>query len=280
VKPLNRRPAFTGLRAVLSKRSTWLITALVVLVAIGAYAEYRWQKPAVLRQQAEPLLPALSAANSGQRVLLFSPHADDETIAAAGFIALSLRNRADVRLVLVTDCNKHNNEDKRYTEFRAATAVLGIKPENLVFLELPDGRLGQMDPGSLAGTLKNEIDVYSPDIVVYPHPLDLHPDHAATSKAVNALQEKGSYSWTRYEYLVHYGLLYPEPRKFDPALFILPPKSLLVPSTTWQSLGLPLDVEDMKTLAAFTYRTQMRNVELRDLIVSSIRKNEILASPK
>lgn len=65
-----------------------------------------------------------------------------------------------------------------------------------------------------------------------------------------------------------------------PALFILPPKSLVVPSTQWQSLIPPLDVEDMKTLAAFTYRSQMQNVELRDLIVSSIRKNEILASPK
>jgi hypothetical protein len=59
-----------------------------------------------------------------------------------------------------------------------------------------------------------------------------------------------------------------------------PRKSLVVPSTQWQSLILPLDVEDMKTLAAFAYRSQMQNVELRDLIVSSIRKNEILASPK
>jgi N-acetylglucosamine malate deacetylase 1 len=271
---------FTGLRALLSGRSTWLIAVVVVLVAIGAIAEYRWQKPAVLTQQAEPLLPALSPATSGQRVLFFSPHADDETIAAAGFIALSLRNGADVRLVLVTDCNKHHNEDKRYTEFKAATAALGVKSDNLVFLGLPDGQVKEMDPGSLAAALKGEIDAYNPDIVVYPHPLDLHPDHSATSKAVTAVHEKGSYSWTRYEYLVHYGLLYPEPRKFDPALFILPPKALVVPSTQWQSLSLPLDMEDLKTLAAFTYRSQMRNVELRDLIVSSIRKNEILASPK
>ncbi len=266
-------------RAFFRKKWTWLVTAFVVIVTVGSVAAYFWQRPTVLSQRAISSLKPVTIPTSGQRVLIFSPHADDETIATAGFITEALRNNADVRIVLVTDCNKHHNEDLRYTEFKNVAAILTVEPSNLIFLGLPDGKLSEQDPNTVRLMLKEQLDSYDPQVVVYPHPKDMHPDHATTGKLVADILKGEPKIRTAFEYLVHFKLLYPEPRKFDPNLYMLPPKSLVTPDVQWQRVDLPQDVEDIKTQAAFTYRSQLRNIELRDLILSSIRKNELLAVP-
>lgn len=262
-----------------SRKWILLVIAIVLIIAAGGVAAYFWQRPTVLSQRAISSLKPVTIPTSGQRVLVFSPHADDETIATAGFITEALRNGADVRIVLVTDCNKHHNEDLRYTEFKNVAAILSIEQSNLVFLGLPDGKLKEQDPNTVRLMLKEQIDSYDPQVVVYPHPRDMHPDHATTGKIVAEILKAEPQAHVAFQYLVHFKLLYPQPRKFDPGLYLLPPKSLVTPDVQWQRVDLAQDVEDIKTQAAYTYRSQLRNVELRDLILSSIRKNELLAVP-
>ena len=67
----------------------------------------------------------VSAATAGQKVLVFSPHPDDESIAVGGYIAQSIENGADVRIVLVTNGDWHHKEAVRYAEFKKATGILG-----------------------------------------------------------------------------------------------------------------------------------------------------------
>ncbi len=275
VEERKKRPS--GWRRVFTRKWTWVLLGLVVLIAAAVEAAYLWQRPAVLPQRAISSLKPIAAPSSGQRVLFFSPHADDETIAAAGFITMAERNGATVRIVLVTDCNKHHNEDLRYTEFKSVAATLAVDPSNLVFLGLPDGKLRELDQNSISQMLKEQLDSFDPQVVLYPHPRDMHPDHATTGKLVAEILKGESQTRDAYEYLVHFKLLYPQPRGLNPNLFLLPPKALVTSDTQWRRVDLPQDVEDVKTLASFTYRSQLGNVMLRDLILSSIRKNELLA---
>ena len=276
---MNKKKLSDRMRAVFARKRSWLFLGVFLAVAACGVGVYLWQRPAVVSQRAVYSLQSVALPSAGQKVLFFSPHADDETIAGAGFIAQSLRNGADVRIVLVTDCNKHHNEDLRYTEFKTVTAILGVEASNLVFLGLPDGRLREQDPAVLSRLLGEQLDGYDPDIVLYPHLLDSHPDHYTTGRMVAEILKTEAKQRTSFQYLVHYKLVYPEPRKFDPSLFLLPPKNLAKANAEWQRLDLPQDIEDLKTLAAFSYKTQLRNIELRDLILSSIRRNEILAVP-
>jgi LmbE family N-acetylglucosaminyl deacetylase len=254
-----------------------VLAAIVAALAViaGYFATVLLVYPTVLPQQSVHLLPDVTTAVAGQRVLVFSPHPDDETIAAGGYIAQSTRQGAEVRLVLVTDGNKHHNEAVRNAEFREATATLGVRDSDLVFLNLPDGSLSHQDPTALYQRLKEQIDIYAPDIVIYPWQLDFHPDHAALGRVMNEVV--GGYQSNRivYQYLVHYEFYYPHPKKLAPDLFLLPPARFVRFGIGWQKLMLPPPVEALKEKAVYSYRSQLGNPVLRDLLLSSIRQNEL-----
>ncbi len=151
---------------------------------------------------------------------------------------------------------------------------------NLVFLNFPDGRLSSENQTALSASLQTQIDQYDPDIIIYPHPRDYNPDHAAIGRAVDSILKTESRQVTAYEYLVHYELLYPRPRKFAPDLYLTPPKRLATFDKEWVSFALPQDIESCKQQAVFTYQSQLHNLELNGLLHSFIRRNELFAIPK
>jgi N-acetylglucosamine malate deacetylase 1 len=265
-------------RSTVQRRRT-LVALFGVLALAGGLVVNSFIQPSVMPQHSIPSLPDVVMPAAGQKVLVFSPHPDDETIAVGGFIAMSVKNGADVRIVLVTDGNRHNNEIKRYSEFYTITAALGVKQSNLIFLGLNDGRLRNMKPEMLYTLLKEQMDTCNPDIVIYPHPKDAHPDHSAIGKSVAEILKAGPVKRTAYQYLVHYKILYPEPVDFNTSLYLLPPKNLLKYDKEWQRVMLPQDIEDLKVSAVFSYRSQLSNLELRNLMLSFIRRNELLAVP-
>jgi len=260
------------------KSRVFLIVGLSVIgiVLLG----YFYLKPAVLSQKSINSLQDVTLPQNGQTLLFFSPHPDDETVAAAGYLTQSIREGANVIIVLVTNGNKHHNETIRYNEFKTAMGILGVPESNLVFLNLPDGTLEEMDKNRLSGILKEQIDKFNPEIILYPHPDDTNPDHMAVGKALTGLIRSVSDKRTAYEYLVHYKLFYPQPRKFDPSLNLLPPRNLLKTGQKWERFMLPQDIEDLKILAIFNYKSQLHNLELRDLMLTYIRQNELFAVPQ
>ncbi len=271
---------FHSLKSIFSKRRNWLLLVAGLVTIIGVLVVFYFlERPPVLSQQAIFSLKEVSMPTSGQKVLVISPHPDDETIALAGIIAQSRKNGANIKIVLVTNGNMHHNEATRYAEFKTATGILGVDESSLVFLNLPDGKLDELDQGMIYQLLKGQIDSYNPDIVLYPHVKDKNPDHSTTGKIVAEILKAEPDKRTAYQFLVHYEIFYPEPRTFDPSLYLLPPKTLVKSDKEWQRFMLPQDIEDLKISATFSYKSQLKNSFLRELMLSSIRKNELLAVP-
>ncbi|MFH0768804.1 MAG: PIG-L family deacetylase [Chloroflexota bacterium] len=255
----------------------WLLTAVVMLF-LGGLVFYLVVRPPVLPQPAIYLLDDVILPIQGQAVLVFSPHPDDETIAAGGYIAASVRESADVRIVLITDGNKGlNNKNTRYLEFKQATAKLGIQGSNLIFLGFPDGKLRNYGGNTLYERLKEQIDLFDSDIIIYPDTRDDHPDHSTTGRIIEDILKEESSVRISYQYLVHYKMFFPQPRKFDTELYLLPPINLVSFNSEWHRFMLPQEVEDLKVEATYAYRSQLRDPLSRSLLLSSIRKNELFA---
>lgn len=262
-------------------RYRWLVLAsiLALIILTGSLSFYFFEVPPVMAQSSIDTLKDVPAAVQGQKVLVFSPHPDDETIAVGGYIAQSTAQGADVKIVLVTNGNFHHNEQVRYAEFRKATGILGVPESNLVFLGFPDSKLREMNQEVLYQALKQQIDIFHPDIIIYPSPYDFNPDHSTIGKTVEKILKSEPQRPVIYEYLVHYEVLFPRPREYNPDLYILPPKRLLSVDD-WQQFSLSPAIEDLKKEAIFTYRSQLANRWLYGILVSSIRRNELLAVPR
>jgi N-acetylglucosamine malate deacetylase 1 len=261
------------------KSRIWLL-AIVIVIALFTGLFYHEEIPVVAAQSAAGKLSAIGAAGIGQKVIVFSPHPDDESIAAGGYIAQSIINGALVTIVLVTDGNAQHNEAIRYNEFEKATSVLGVTEVNLVFLGFPDGKLVTENQAALQASLQIQIDNYNPDIVVYPNPRDYNLDHKTIGQAIDKILKKESRHMTAYEYLVHYELIYPRPREFAPADNLLPPKRLANVGTQWLRFNLSSSIESCKEKAVFTYQSQLHSPELDGLMHSFIRKNELFSISK
>lgn len=234
----------------------------------------------VLPQSAIGFLSDVRLPAAGQsaswRMLVFSPHPDDETLGAGAYIAMSVDRGAIVRIVLVTNGNRHRKMRKRYAEFRRATSILGVPERNLVFLGYPDKKLRRQDPEELSRKFEAEIEGFDPNIVIYSSPQDRHPDHATIGRLVQTIL-RGYPDISGYQYLVHHSH-FPRPRGLHPEDYILPPASMFSSDAKWYRLLVPPDIEDRQTSALFQYKTQLWVPFLRGLMLSFLRKDEIFAT--
>jgi len=161
----------------LIKSSKFILFIVLFIALIAGIFSYYFSMNGVMPQNTIYFINETQLPNAGQNVLVFSPHPDDESIGSAGFIMNSIKSGANVKIVLVTDGNKHGLRDRRYSEFKKATSTLGVKETDLVFLNYPDGKLDQTNQDELTASLKEQIDDFNPNYVVYPSVLDTHPDH-------------------------------------------------------------------------------------------------------
>lgn len=147
------------------------------------------------------------------RVLLVAPHMDDGVLACGGTLA-QLSDPSRVRVVYATDGRASPEpvvpwRDRvtddlfaiRCEEARQAMRRLGVLPDQLEFLGLPDGHLGR-HAASLARELAARVERLRPDVVVAPFRFDQNPDHLALHRAARA-SLAGS---ALVEYFVYYRL--------------------------------------------------------------------------
>ena len=257
-----------------SRKIQTFILTIALIICAGIFWYIRTNP--VMPQLTIYFLNDVKLPEKGQKVMVFSPHPDDETIACGGYIAESVQREAEVTIVLVTDGNKRSLKDLRYSEFKTATSVLGVPTNNLIFLNYPDGKLAQQSQAELEKIFQNQIDSYHPDIVLYPHPGDTHQDHATISKIIEKILEQSPNKKIAYKYLVHHHL-YPRPKKYAPDLYTLPPISLISFDGGWERLMLSEETENLKQRALKSYKSQLKNPLLKNLLESSIRKNELFA---
>jgi LmbE family N-acetylglucosaminyl deacetylase len=120
---------------------------------------------------------------------------------------------------------------------------------------------------------------YQPDLVIYPHPDDVHPDHwglsAFTRLALATVKrDTPGYQPSEYAYLVHRPD-YPYPKGFHPSQSLLPPVTLFNLDRQWYQFDLDPSAITGKQKAVMDYRSQLPL--LRGLLESFVRQNELFA---
>ena len=127
------------------------------------------------------------------RVLVLSPHPDDEAIGCGGTIC-SHRDAGDaVRVVYLTSGEQGGHgmspaatRERREAEAAVAARVLDV--ESIDFWRAPDGALRA--DATLGSRLSRLLLEWRPDVVYTTHDGETHPDHRAASRIVRrALSE-------------------------------------------------------------------------------------------
>ena len=205
--------------------------------------------------------------------------------------------------------------EARQLESLAAMQTLGLSPDQIIFLSYPDRGTPEMwndnwsasnpyfsphskvaqspykntyNPQSVyAGEdyladLESILAAYRPDLIIYPHPDDVHPDHWGLSvftrlAVAMAEQATPAYHPDTYAYLVHRPD-FPIPRGLAPQDYLIPPTLLYDIYPEWFRLDLTRPDTDLKAQAVAQYKTQLPL--LRNLLESFIRTNELFSSPQ
>jgi len=112
--------------------------------------------------------------SNGKTILAFFAHPDDDSYYCSGTLAKLAKNNKVV-IVMYTSGNKGSHDlgmtSERLAEIRKkeeeeACAVIGIKPEDIIWLGYDDGELEYANPKELCGKTARLIRMYKPDIVI------------------------------------------------------------------------------------------------------------------
>jgi len=197
----------------------------------------------------------------------------------------------------------------RQQESLAALATLGVRPDQVTFLSYPDRGTPALwndhwpttnpyrspysgdtkspyaityNPNSVyAGAdyladMTSILETYHPDLIVYPHSQDVHPDHwglnVFTRLTLTLIRHNDpAYKPTELTYLVHRPD-FPEIKGLKPKESLTPPAALYALSPDWYRLDLTPADTALKGQAVQAYRSQLPL--LRSLMESFVRANE------
>lgn len=310
------------------KKILILAVAAGILIFLGAFLYFREYQN--LPEFAMPLLSEAKISGPGEKIIIFAPHSDDETLGAGGYIARSIKNGAEVIVVLITNGDGHrfssmeefkklypNSEDyiksglSRQEESKKALAILGVKPENIIFLGYPDLGLKELlknnwqnayqspytkrdsspyensyhqNVSYTGENLQNDmIDLlkkYNPTIVIASSQSDIHSDHAATGVFVQKAVEKiDKQKPAVYYYLIHFRH-FPNPKGLHQDRMLSSPAKLIGVSDGILKVSLDQETLNLKERALNEYKSQLKVPMLKNLMESFLRQNELLFTSK
>jgi LmbE family N-acetylglucosaminyl deacetylase len=252
--------------------------------------------------------------DASTRLLVIAPHPDDEALGAAGLIQRVRARQGAVRVVLLTSgdgfpegvelaeriTHPRPSDYRGYgalreRESRAAMAILGVPPGDVLFLGFPDEGLcqiastylfdkrgafaspytGRQSPpatervirsvqyrgAGIRRELEQIIEGFRPTIIVLPHSADGHPDHCSahifTREALSVLSRRARERIRVLHYLVHYGQ-WPLSGKIGLGAALDPPAGFPAGAGRWSSLRLTTTEADTKKRALLAYSSQMQ----------------------
>lgn len=118
--------------------------------------------------------------NNFERVLVLAPHTDDGEFGCGGTINKLIESGAEVYYAAFSACQLSVLEgfpsDILITEVKAATKVLGIKPENLILYDYDVRTFNYRRQDILEDIIKLRTQI-KPDLVFVPSINDIHQDH-------------------------------------------------------------------------------------------------------
>jgi LmbE family N-acetylglucosaminyl deacetylase len=150
-----------------------------------------------------------------KRLIVFSPHPDDETLGCGGTIAKKISENYEVTIVVMTDgrlafssvlginSNPTPEELKsiRKEEVIRAAAILGVPRRNLVFFDFEDRTLKEHEKEAEA-KVKSIFEANPPAEIYFPYEKDCHMDHQATNRIVSHSVKHLKDSTLEYQYSI------------------------------------------------------------------------------
>lgn len=116
-----------------------------------------------------------------KRVLVLAPHTDDGEFGCGGTIAKLIDEGHEVYYAAFSACQQsvlpQFPSDILITEVKAATKVLGVKPENLLLFDYDVRTFGYHRQEILDDLIKMRAEI-KPDLIFMPDLEDIHQDHA------------------------------------------------------------------------------------------------------
>lgn len=213
------------------------------------------------------------------RVLIFAPHPDDESLGCFGYIHKAIKARAKLRVVVLTDGYFTASPEKRYNETIQTLLEIGLSKKDIFFLGFKDIRLKK---ASFCPRIMREmIDSFKPTKIFSTSKYDSNIDHRACYYHLKKALEKSEIRPKIYYYLIHYkGKTYPLPRGFRPNRNLYPPMRLIREGLSWSKLELTKRETILKKRAVMNYKSQLRMSLFlaRRTLLSFIRKNELFYS--
>jgi len=151
-----------------------------------------------------------------EKIVVFAPHPDDETLACGGTIAKKLKEGYEVHVVFMTDgrhalteiseLNKPSPLEMktiRQGEAKKAAEILGLSQENLVFLDFEDRSL-QENKIALQDKVSKILIGLSPSIIFFPQEKEYNSDHRAANLAIKRAIVSLDLTPIEYQYPIAY----------------------------------------------------------------------------
>ncbi len=270
-----------------------------------------------------------SLISHATHLLVFSPHPDDESLGVGGLIQRVIEAGGKVKVVFVTSgdgypegVEKENHishptakDYRRYgaercVEAQKATAKLGLKPRDVIFLGFPDGGLSFLrlkfrshplafrspftresrpvmseciiphcdyTGQDLTREIERVIAEFRPNLVATTPPEDQHPDHYSTyyfvKQAIVSLNKQHpNLKLKMITFLIHFGQ-WPIAQGSGAGSHLAPPEGFPAKGREWISFPLKPEEVQTKREAILEYHTQM--LVMGRFLMSFARSNEL-----
>jgi LmbE family N-acetylglucosaminyl deacetylase len=133
------------------------------------------------------------------RIVVLAPHTDDGELGCGGSIAKFIEEGKEVYYVAFSSAKKSLPEgypdDTLVKEVKAATRILGIKPENLILYDYEVRKFSYVRQDILEDLVKRKREL-EPDLVFIPSVEDLHQDpYTVAHAALRAFKETSILSY-------------------------------------------------------------------------------------
>lgn len=215
------------------------------------------------------------------RILVLAPHPDDEALACFGYLSRAVKNKAKIRIVVLTHGYFTAKPEIRYKESLTTLSQAGIDKKDVYFLGFRDTKLRKIS--FCSDVIKKIISSFKPTIIFCPSVYDFNTDHRATYYNLKKAIEKNS-KIKIYYYLIHYNKpIYLLPTGLKQNYFLYPPTNLIFNNDIeWFKLELKEKEVKTKHEAIMNYKSQLRMFlfKSRRTLLSFIRRNELFYCEK
>lgn len=129
-----------------------------------------------------------------KKVIIVTPHPDDETLGCGGTIMRHIKNGDEVHWLIITKMGKQFSEDKksvRAKEIKDVSTLYGFS--SVIQLDFEAAQLDSLPLSRIVSEIGEVFSRLEPNIVYIPYPGDIHSDHEIVFNAATSCSK-----WFRY----------------------------------------------------------------------------------